>query len=82
MTADQRTILNFVRPKGTATKAEIIALIGDRYFCNEGKHTGDKLSRMVNAGLLERVKPGVFRVGKGKEKAANEPETDGQLNLF
>jgi len=82
MTADQCTIYNFVQSKGEATKAEI-SEIADHYYCNGEKHVGDRLSRMVNAGLLERVKPGVFRVGKGKEKATKvEPENENQTTLF
>jgi predicted transcriptional regulator of viral defense system len=82
MTTDQRAILNFVRSKGEATKREICE-IADRYYCNGDNYVGERLSRMVDAGLLERVRPGVFRVGKGKEKPAKvEPGNENQLNLF
>lgn len=81
MTVTQQTIRNYIAEKGIATKSEIVALVGDRYYCNEDKHTGDMLSSMVKAGILERVKPGVFRLGAGKKKAKpgsdvapNQPE--------
>jgi len=80
MTTDQRTIYNFIQSKGTVTKAEIIALVGDRYFCNEDKYTGDRLSRMVKAGMLERVKPGVYRAVNSEKKA--EPVNENQTTLF
>jgi len=81
MTPDQRTIYNFIQSKGTATKAEIVALDGGQYYRNADKYIGDRLSRMVNAGMLERVKPGVFRIGSGK-KSVNEPVNENQTTLF
>lgn len=81
MTPDQRKIYNFIQSKGTATKAEIVALDGGQYYCNADKYIGDRLSRMVNAGMLERVKPGVFRIGSGK-KSVNEPVNENQTKLF
>ena len=80
-TTDQRKIIDFIRSKGTATKAEIVALDGGQYYCNADKYIGDRLSRMVNAGMLERVKPVVFRIGSGK-KPGNEPVNENQTTLF
>jgi len=81
MTPDQRKIINFIQSKGTATKADIVALDGGQYYRNANKHIGDRLSRMVNAGMLERVKPVVFRIGSGK-KPGNEPVNENQTTLF
>ena len=81
MTPDQRKIINFIQSKGTATKAEIVALDGGQYYCNADKYIGDRLSRMVNAGMLERVKPGVFRIGSGKNPG-NDPVNENQTKLF
>ena len=61
------------RRGGTATKAELIDVFGKRYYCNAERHFGARLSRMVSAGFLMRVKPGVYRLpeaaqaGKGAE---------------
>ena len=81
MTPDQRKIIDFIYAKGTATKAEIVALDGGQHYCNADKYIGDRLSRMVNAGMLERVKPGVFRIGSGK-KSVNDPVNENQTRFF
>jgi len=81
MTTDQRAIYNFVRSKGEATKAEIFAFTGDPYYCNGEKYIGDRLSRMVNAGFLIRVKKGVYKCGIGK-KSRPVAAIENQLNLF
>jgi len=81
MTPDQRKIINFIYAKGTATKADIVALDGGQYYRNANKHIGDRLSRMVNSGMLERVKPGVFRIGSGKNPG-NDPVNENQTKLF
>lgn len=54
MTPDQRKIIDFIYAKGTATKAEIVALDGGQHYCNADKYIGDRLSR--NAGLLNEIK--------------------------
>jgi len=58
------------------TKKQAMGLIDTHYY-NGSKHVGDCLSRMVNAGLLERIKNGVFIIGKGKtaiiEENKNQP---------
>jgi len=85
MTPDQRTIYNFIRANGTATTADIVALEGGQYYCNAEAHIGTRLSRMVNAGMIERVKPGVFRIGNGKkpDKASVVvPVDENQTTLF
>ena len=81
MTPSQRAIYNFVRSKGTATKEEIFSFTGDPYYRNGEKYIGERLSRMVNAGMLKRVKPGVFAIGSGK-RAAVKPVNENQIMLF
>lgn len=84
MTHDQRTIYNFIRDNGTATKADIVALEGGQYYCNAEKYIGDRLSRMVKAGMIKRIKPGVFRIGSGKKpaKAVVAPVDENQTTIF
>ena len=81
MTPEQREILTIINAfGGTATKAQIVDNL-DWYYHNGEKHIGGRLSRMVNSGLLVRVKPGVFRIGSGKASKP-EPENENQAKLF
>jgi len=81
MTPSQRAIYNFVRSKGTATKEEIFSFTGDPYYRNGEKYIGERLSRMVNAGMLKRVKPEVFEAGSGK-KSTPATIAENQQTLF
>ena len=81
MTPSQRAIYNFVRSKGTATKEEIFSFTGDPYYRNGEKYIGERLSRMVNAGMLKRVKSGVFEIGIGK-KSTPATIAENQQTLF
>lgn len=60
------------RNGGTITKRDACALIGEGYYCNADTHVGAVLSRMVKAGLLNRIKPGVFEIGTGKKAKPKE----------
>ena len=66
---------------GEVTKAQVVDAIGGNYYCNGDKHVGDRLSRMVNAGMLIRVKPGLFKIGTGK-RSKSEIVAEGQTTLF
>ena len=82
MTPDQRDIMNIVNAHGgECTKADIVAKLGGNYYCNGDKHVGDRISRMVKSGLLIRLKPGLYKIGKGKK---SNPSTiaEGQTSLF
>lgn len=82
MTPEQKQIIAIFQANGgEATKTQVVKEIGINYYCNGDKHVGQRLSRMVNAGLLIRVKPGVFKIGKGSK---SKPTTiaDGQTTLF
>jgi hypothetical protein len=82
MTPEQKKIMAFAQSKGgTFTKAEIVEAMGKKYYCNGDKHLGDRLSRMVNANILKRVKLGLFEISTGKK---SKPSTiaEGQTELF
>lgn len=82
MTPDQKEILDFARRLGGYfTKQEAVKAFGGGYHCNGDKHVGDRLSRMVNSGLLERISPGKYKIGKGKKKAPANTDTN-QIELF
>lgn len=46
---------------GTITKKKLLEIFGHWYYHNAAFHLGNVLGRMVKAGILERVKPGVYR---------------------
>jgi hypothetical protein len=82
MTPEQKQIIAILQANGgEATKTQVVKEIGRNYYCNGEKHVGQRLSRMVNAGLLIRVKPGVFKIGKGS-KSKRTTIADGQPTLF
>ena len=82
LTPEQKAILAFARNVGGSfTKGEAVKEFGSEYYHNGAKHVGDRLSRMVNAGLLEREAKGRYKIGKGKK---NKPATidAAQTDLF
>lgn len=82
MSSDQAEIIRWANTVGGYfTKKEAAKQFP--YYCNTEKHIGDRLSRMVNARLLERTKPGHFRVPTrlptsrpAKKAAADANQTD------
>lgn len=78
MTREQRVIFDFVQSKGQATKSEICE-VADGYYCNGNKHVGDRLTRMVKARLLVRIKKGVYACWDCK---TGKPENESQTELF
>jgi hypothetical protein len=58
----QSVILSALRHQPEITLAEAVKLIGGNLYCNAEKHVGALLSNMVKRGMIERVKPGVFRL--------------------
>jgi hypothetical protein len=80
MTLEQKEIVAILQQHGgEATKAQVVKAIGGDYYRNAAKHVGDRLSRMVNAGLLVRVRPDVFTLGTGIKPAA---ATEDKNQLF
>ena len=81
----QRDILKLFRPGFEVTKQTVVDAYGGTYYHNGEKYVGEILGRMVNAGLIERVKPGVFRLPDKpveKRKKAAEIIDDKQPTLF
>jgi len=58
----QSIIVNALREKKEISLEECVRLIGANLYCNANKHVGATLSNMVNRGVIDRVKPGVFRL--------------------
>lgn len=85
LTSHQREILAFANENGGRfTKRDAVERFGHWHYCNEGKHIGDCLGRMVKANLLTREKPGVFAIGTGKKngKRADAAFDEPQQKLF
>lgn len=82
MTPEQKEILDFARRMGGYfTKQEAVAMFGEPIIADPESQVGQRLSRMVNAGLLERISPGKYKIGKGKKKAPANTDTN-QIELF
>jgi len=58
----QARILAALNESDEITLADAVGLIGGNLYCNAEKHVGVTLSGMVKRGMIERVKPGVFRL--------------------
>jgi hypothetical protein len=67
-------VLQYLRTVEKATLWEINQGIKHRYYANGAKHLGAVLSRLVNRGLVERIKKGAFRI-------APPPSPPEQLDL-
>ena len=83
-TPKQSKILQMAREKGGEfTKTDAVELIGDIYYCNEDKHVGDVLGRMVKSGFIVRIKPGHFKLSESRmislKKDVDDPN---QKSLF
>ena len=77
----RRVILDMARKSETITKKQVVKALGYTYYANASKHLGDILSRMVNSGLLHRLKPGIFKL---KSFTSDKIKTDNpnQQKLF
>lgn len=63
LTPSQKKVLQLAKDMGgTVVSSTIFEALGGAYFRNPEKYVGDIVSRMVKAGLLIQVRPGVFRL--------------------
>jgi predicted transcriptional regulator of viral defense system len=67
---------------GVISKMQAVETIGKTYYCNADKHVGDILTRMVKAGVLERVQWGVYKVIQANPKKGVKPIDQNQAALF
>ncbi len=80
----QKEILEFIQESKDSqiTKQQAVDLIGGCYYCNESKHTGDVLTRMVKRGLLKRVSRGVYERGPGIKYEKETINNPNQIKLL
>ncbi len=73
LTPHQRKIVDYARRNDSIiTKKQACDLIP--FYINTAKHVGDILSRMVKAGMLIRVKLGVYKLSTGQKLAKDQTE--------
>ena len=73
MTDKQKKIIDLANKQGgTVTKREAVLELKDDYFHDPDRYIGMVLTRMVNSGMLVRLKHGVYSV----------PENSGTNTLF
>ena len=84
MKTPREQVLAFLSTVEQASLWEINQGIEHSYYANGSKHLGNVLSRLVNRGLVERVKKGTFRiVTNPRPKQGKSPEIDeNQKSLF
>jgi len=83
LTTYQRAIIaEAKRNGGKVTTGQAAALIGESGYKNQKQQAGEILSRMVNAGLLNRGKPGVFTLPIETQKPKSVTKTGEQPELF
>lgn len=73
----QRLVLAFIG-SDVKTKAEIVDQFSHWYYCNESKHVGDVLTRLVRAGWLTRPMRGHYAAPKAIRPAVD----NNQIGLF
>ncbi|MDV7393399.1 hypothetical protein RZS08_18645 [Arthrospira platensis SPKY1] len=71
----QAKILAALKDADEITLADAVKLIGGNLYCNAEKHVGVTLSGMVKRGMIERVKPGVFRLPNSPVLTRSEAES-------
>lgn len=76
----RQIICEYLKANGVSKKEKIYDAINAQswYYCNATKHFGEILSRMVNAGILEREKIGYYClkdgvVFEGSKCVSNDP---------
>lgn len=80
--SNQMTIIRYLSGKESATLEELYLIQEKTYFGNWPKHFGDVMSRMVKAGMVVRIKRGVFKINPNYRAIKQVPVPENQLSLF
>lgn len=75
-------ILNHLRSHESATLEELYANSRYSYYCNWQSNFGKVMSALVKSGLVERIKPGVFKLGTSKKNTPKTVTNPDQPSLF
>lgn len=79
---NHKAILNYLQSHESATLEELYPISGYSYYCNEHANFGRVMSRLVKQGLVERIKPGVFKLGQSKKITPKTVTNPDQTSLF
>ena len=75
-------ILNHLRSHESATLEELYKNSRYSYYCNWQSNFSKVMSALVKQGLVERIKPGVFKLGKSKKITPKPATISNQQSLF
>ena len=77
----QDEVIKYLNTVEQASLKEIYSNTPIYYYCNELKHLGALMSRMVKSGKVSRVKRGVFKKNEGCRIVADKIDPN-QKTLF
>jgi len=81
LTQHQKAIIIYLQT-GHKEKKQIVNKFKSWHYANSNKHIGDILSRMVNRGLIVRVKKGIYGISKEPVSSVSEMIDPKQQSLF
>ena len=82
MSPKQKKIIEILTDNETADLDLIYDFVNWSYYRNWRKYLGMLLSNMVERGMIERVKPGTFKLAKPKQKIKEEIKDPNQIEMF
>lgn len=71
----QDQVLKYLLTVECATLEEVYDNVSFGYFYNWRKHLGVLIARLIKAGKVERIKPGVFKIKRGEGGALRSIKT-------
>lgn len=81
MTQKQQAIINYLKA-GERQKSQIVNRFSAWYYHNASKYIGEILGRMVEAGMIIRVKKGLYRLPDLGTDTPRPPADEHQMTLF